>query len=43
MAIALGHEHDYMQRFSKPSIEEIFAGMELDTESPDSRRGFDCG
>ena len=43
MAVALGHEHDYMQRFSKPSIEEIMAGMELDVDGPDTRRGFDCG
>ena len=43
MSVALGHEHDYMTQFSKPTIEEIFAGMELDVEAPDSRRGFDCG
>ena len=42
MAVGLGHEHDYMQTFAKPTIEEMFSGMNLET-TDGNRRGFDCG
>jgi len=43
MAVAMGSEHDYMEEYVRPSIDEIFAGIEIPDGYAASSHGIHCG
>ena len=43
LAVAMGADHDYLEEYVRPSIEEMFDGVEIPDVISHADKGFHCG